>query len=147
MSFVKLRKKLSSKQFIISHIFILIVGLTFIFGIYYILNIQYQKPSSLFAGGPLTVLPRSLRLDLDHPDEDNLTFNPDILVSGKTSPLKEVLIFTDSENLVINSKKDGSFSTGLNLDEGENKITVVVFDSNGDTRSAERTVYYAKEKL
>lgn len=144
---MKLRKKLSTKQFIISHFFILIVSLTFIFGIYYILNIQYQKPSSLFAGGPLTVLPRSLRLDLDHPDGDSLSFQSSILLSGKTNPLNEVLIFTDSQDLVIKSKKDGSFSTVINLDEGDNKITAVVFDPNGDSKSIERSVYFSKEKL
>lgn len=143
---MKLKKKLSTKQFITFHILILIIGLIFLFGLYYILNIQYQKSTSPFAGGPVTTKPKSLKLDLDLND-DSLTFDSSILVSGKTSPLKEVLIFTDTQDLIITSKKDGSFSTTLNLDEGENKITVVVFDPTGDTRSAERTVYYSKEKL
>lgn len=144
---MKFSKKLTTKQFITSQLIILTLGLIFLLGLYYILDIQYQKSDKPFLSGPVTTPPKTLRLDLDHPDDNSLTFESPILVSGKTSPLKEVLIFTDSQNLVISSKKDGSFSLSLNLDEGENKITVAVFDSAGDVRSAERTVYYSKEKL
>jgi len=144
---MKLTKKLTTKQFIVSQFLIFIVSLAFLFGLHYILNIQYQKSDNPFSSGPVTTAPKTLRLDLDNPDENSLTFQPSILVSGKTSPLKEILIFTDSQDLTIVSKKDGSFSHTLNLDEGENRITVAVFDPTGDTRSAERTVYYSKEKI
>jgi len=144
---MKLGRKLSTKFFIVSNLLILIIGLIFLFALHYILNIQYQKPSNPFMGGPVTTPPKTLRLDLDNPDSDTLTFQPSILISGKTSPLKEILIFTDSQNLVISSKKDGSFSQVLNLDEGENNITLTVFDTKGDARSETRTVYYSKEKL
>lgn len=144
---MKLRKKLTTKQFVTSQLIILVLGLIFLSGLHYILNIQYQKGENPFLNGPVTTPPKTLRLDLDHPDDNSLFFENSILVSGKTSPLKEVLIFTDSQNLVISSKKDGSFSLSLNLDEGENNITVAVFDSRGDFRSAERTVYYTKEKI
>lgn len=144
---MKLSKKLSTKQFIFSQLLVLVAGLAFLFGLYYILNIQYQKSGNPFSNGPVTTNPKTLRLDLDHPDDDSLSFQSSIIVSGQTSPLKEVLIYTDSEDLVITSKKDGSFSTILNLDEGVNRIVVAVFDALGDTRSAERTVYFSKEKL
>ncbi len=144
---MKLKKKLSTRHFVISHLLILIIGLIFLGGLYYILNIQYQKPKGLFSNGPLTTLPKTLTLDLDQPGNDSLTFQSALLVSGKTAPLTEVLIFTASDNLVIKSRKDGSFSTEINLDEGENKITAVVFDQTGDSRSAERSIYYSKEKL
>ena len=144
---MKLSTKLSTKHFILSHILIFLAGLIFLGGLYYILNIQYQKPKGLFTGGPVTTLPKSLRLDLDQPDQDSLSNSESIIVSGKTGPGKEVLISTNTEDLVIKSKVDGSFSTLLNLDEGVNKITAVVFDTTGDSRSTERTVYYSKEKL
>ncbi len=144
---MKLNKKLSAGQFILSHFLILIVGLIFLSGLYYILNIQYQKSSNPFLNGPVTTTPKTLRLDLDHPDDDSLTYSSSIIVSGKTAPLKDVLIFTDSQNLVITSKKDGSFSTILDLDEGVNRIVAAVFDATGDTRSVERSVYYSREKI
>lgn len=144
---MKLNKKIPTKHFLLSQILILIIGLALLAGLYYILNIQYQKSSNPFSNGPVTTPPKTLRLTLDHPDEDNLSFQSSIIVSGQTAPLKEVLIFTDSQDLVIKSKTDGSFSTILNLDEGVNRITVAVFDVTGDSRSAERTVYYSKEKI
>lgn len=116
-------------------------------GLYYILNIQYQKPTKPFLHGPVTSIPKTLRLDLDQPADDSLTFQNSIIVSGQTSFGKDVLIFSSSEDLVIKSKNDGSFSTVFNLQPGINMITVAVFDADGDTRSIERTVYYSKEKI
>ncbi len=144
---MKLGKKLSTKQFIFSHILILTFGLIFLGGLYYILNIQYRRSTNPFLGGPVTTLPKTLRLDLTHPENESLVFQSPILVSGKTSPLSEVLIFTDSQNLVVKSKQDGSFSVNLDLDEGENKLTTTVFDQTGDSRSIERIVYYSKEQI
>lgn len=144
---VKLNKKLTTKHFVISHILILTIGLIFLAGLYYILSIQYQKPNDLFLNGPVTTPPKSLRLSLDQPDNDSLIFQSSIIVSGKTAPLANVLISTDINDTVIKSKPDGSFTTVLNLNEGVNRITAVVFDSTGDSRVAERTVYFSKEKI
>lgn len=143
----KLTKILSVKQFILSHLIILTVSLLFLTLIHYIVNIQYRQNDKPFESGPVTTPPKSLRLDLDQPDDDALTFQSSILISGKTGPAKEILISTDSQDLVITSKPDGSFSTVINLAEGVNNITAVVFDISGDFRSAERTVYYSKEKI
>ncbi len=144
---MKLNKKLEPKHFIISQLFILVFGLIALGFFYYILNIQYQTQEKPFLNGPITTTPKSLLLDLNQPDDDLMVFAPSILVSGKTGPLKEVLISTDSDDLIIKSKQDGSFSTELSLNEGVNRIMVVVFDTTGETRSLERTVFYSKEKL
>lgn len=143
----KLFTKLSTKHFIISHALILITSLAFIAGLYYILNIQYQKPKGVFVNGPVTSSHKSLLLSLEQPDQDSLSYSSSVIVSGKTGPGNTVLISTDTNDSVIKAKPDGSFSTVLNLDEGVNRITTAVFDSTGESRSAERTVYYSKEKL
>lgn len=144
---MKLSIKLSTKYFILSHLLILVICLIFLGSLHYMVNIQYQQPKNVFLNGPVTTLSKSLRLDLDQPDQDVLIFTPSIIVSGKTGPNKEVLISTDTADLVIKSKLDGSFSTVLNLDEGVNRITAIVFDSTGDFRSVERTVYFSKDKI
>lgn len=145
---MKLGKKLTTKHFILAHTLILITALMFLAGLYYILNIEYQQPAKdSFSNGPVTTTPKTLRLDLDQPDQDSLSYSASIIVSGKTGPKKEVLISTDNNDLVIESNQDGSFSTILNLDEGINRIIAVVFDSTGDWRSSQRTIYYSKEKL
>lgn len=144
---MKLTRKLSKKVFFISQLLILIFGLIFIGVLYYILNVQYEEPKRPFLAGPVTTTPKSLRLDLDQPEPDIISYAPSIVVSGKTGPSLEVLVFTDTNDLIIKSKPDGSFSTVLNLDEGINKITAVVFDPTGDSRTTERIVYYSKEKI
>lgn len=143
----KLSQKISPKLFFLSQVLTLAVSLLFLAGLYYILNIQYQQPKKPFLSGPVTSPPKSLRLDLDQPDEDTLTFGPSIIVSGKTAPNILVLISTDSEDLVVKSNPGGAFSTVLNLNEGVSRITAVVFDVTGASRSAERVVYYSKEKI
>ena len=144
---IKLTQKLSTKQFVLSLLIILTVGLFFLADLYYIVNIQYLGNDKPFESGPVTTPPKSLRLDLAEPDDNTLTFQSSIIISGKTAPSKEVLISTDTRDLVIKSKPDGSFSTVINLDEGVNTITAVVFDTTGDFRSVERIVYYSKEKI
>lgn len=144
---MKLTKKLAKKHFHLSILAIFLISLIFLGVLYYLVNIQYQKPKELFSNGPVTSLPKSLRLSLDQPDQDTLSFSSSIIVSGTTEPRKDVLISTDTNDFVIQSKADGSFSTVLDLDEGINRITTAVFDSTGDLRSAERTVYYSKEKI
>lgn len=143
---VKLTKTIPPKYSFLFLIFIFVLGLAGILWLHYIFNIQY-KPIKSFLAGPLTTAPKTLRLTLSEPDDESLTFKNQILISGNTSPYKDVLIFTTSQNQIIKSKVDGSFSTLLDLKFGVNKITVVVFDINGDTKETERIVYYSEEKL
>lgn len=144
---VKLTKKISSTHFFIFNFLILILGFSFLFGLYYILNIQYKVLTTPFSNGPVTSKPSSFTLNLTQPEDETLSNRSSILLSGKTSPHLQVLISTDLGDLVLESKSDGSFSTTLNLDEGVNNIKVVVFDPTGDTKIIERLVYYSKEKL
>lgn len=84
---------------------------------------------------------------MDQPDENELLFENEAIFSGKTSPNLEILIMSDLRDFVIKSDLAGKFSTVVELKEGPNKITAVVFDIEGDSRSAERNVYYSEEKL
>ncbi len=143
---MKLNKKLTTQQFILSHLLILSLGLIFLSGLFYILNTP-QNNASNTARGPVTALPKSLRIDLNQPEENLLTFQSSVIVSGNTLPFTQVLITTEAQDLVIESKKDGSFSTVIRLEEGVNNLTVAVFDSSGETKQLERTIYYSKEKI
>ena len=144
-----MQKSLSFKYFIISQVLILIVGLLFLGGLYYILTIQNQKPTDIYSptGRPITTAPSSLSLNLTSPSDDMLIFQPVVLISGETSPNLNLLITTDSQDLILKSDFDGSFSTTLDLDEGVNNIRVIVFDDQGEKRQEKKTVYYSKEKI
>ena len=144
-------KKLSFKAFVISQVLILITGLLFVGGLYYMVNSSslpgQPKISTLGSGGPVTKEPASLTLDLTTPDEDSLVFKDSIEFSGKTSPDSQVLITRVDFDVILESKNDGTFSGDFDLEEGVNEIRVVVFDQNGDQKELERTVYYSKEKI
>lgn len=146
-SFQILTRHLPQKVFVITMTLILLFGLGFIFAIHYIVNIQYRPQTNRLLSGPVTTPPKSLRIDLEQPDDNLLVFDPSLIISGKTAPNNQVLIFTDTQDFVIKTKPDGKFSAILNLDEGINRVTAVVFDVLGDSRSIERTVFYAKEKI
>jgi len=135
--------KLPGKTFTISALLILILGLAIIFGLSYYLNLPKPKGISF---KPVTSAPASLTLELNSPDDDLLVFTSSVVVSGKTSPKLPVLVTTASEDLVIEAKADGSFSTDLTLTPGINEITIVTFE-NGEQRELKRTVYYSKEKV
>lgn len=142
-----LGKKLSSKAFYLSLFLIFTVGLFLLLGLHYMINIQYQKPNTLFSNGPVTTQPKSLMLNLDQPDDNLLTFQNSIVISGTTGPYLDLLISSETADVVIKSKQDGSFSTVFNLNEGVNNINVVAFDATGDSRSGAKTIYYSKEKI
>lgn len=145
---MKLNRKISTKFFIISQILILLSGLIFLGSLYYILYLSYPASTSFSLGEKLfTQKPKTLHIDLDSPDQDSLTFEPSILISGKTSPNMDILILNNSEDFIVKSKNDGSFSASLDLNEGVNRIVAVVFDDSGEARLVERSVYYSKEKL
>lgn len=128
---------------------ILLACLGFIAGLDYIFNIQYrQKNGNFLSGnGPVTSAPVSLVLSLDQPDDDSLTFQQSLVVSGKTSSDAQILISTDSQDTVVEPKNDNTFSTILTLKEGVNNLDVYAFDKTGEQRSISKTVYYSKEQI
>lgn len=145
-----MNKKLSTKTFIISQLIILIVSLLFLGGLYYILYLQYPtslSKSSLNKFGPVTKEPTTLTLELTTPDDNLLSFQKDLEIAGKTLPHLKILITSSLDDLIVESKSNGSFLQEFSLSEGVNEIKVVVFDKNGDQKEIERTVYYSKEKI
>ena len=138
--------RLSTTTFIISQVLILILGIGSIFGYNLLLNPKEQKPNS-FAKGPVTNTPASLTLEITDPDDELLTFNSSLIITGKTLPKLDVLVTAEDEDLVVESKSDGTFSADLNLKLGVNEITIASFDEAGNTREIKRTVYYSKEKI
>ena len=145
---INLGKRLTRKQFMLSQILILAVGLFLIVTLYYLVNIQYRPTANPYSLGlTVTTPPKSLRMDLNQPDDDLLTFTKEVMVSGQTGPNMAVLISSQSQDLIVKSSTDGKFSTIFDLNAGVNEISVVVFDATGDTRSETRTVYFSEEKI
>lgn len=142
-----MNKTLSTTQFTAFVISLFVFGLISIGASYYFLNKELFQGNDGFSKGPITSSPKTLRIDLETPTEDTLLFASDVIISGKTGPNLDVLIMTQNSDFVIKSDSSGNFSTVLELNAGPNKITAVVFDGEGDNRSAQRNVYYSEEKI
>ncbi|MBI4038144.1 hypothetical protein HY387_00615 [Candidatus Daviesbacteria bacterium] len=144
---LKLTKVLSTKTFVISQTLILFLFLILLGGLHYIVNIQYQKPTKYSLLGPVTTKPVSFTLEVQNPDDSSLVFQKNILISGKTNPKLPVLLSSQFNDQVIESREDGTFSSEFSLKEGVNEIKIAVFNATGEERSLQRTVYYSKEKI
>jgi len=86
-------------------------------------------------------------LELNNPDNDLLVFNKELEISGKTIPNSYVLVTNMSDDIVIKSRSDGSFSGEFELSDGVNEIKIISFDQNGEQKEVERAVYFSKEKI
>lgn len=142
-----MNRPLSAKAFMISQLVILLIGLSFIGGLHYLLNVQYQSHSPAFLTNPVTSAPKSLILQVSDPDDDSLVFKSRLLLSGKTLPNLAILISTGETSQVITSLADGRFSSSINLKEGPNKISLTVFSPVGEEKTVVKNVYYSLEQI
>ena len=125
---------------------ILLVGFIFTGWLFY-LDLQNQKPKQYSLTGPVTREPSSLILELNTPDDNLLTFDSSLLISGKTQGNTEVLITSLDLDLVTKSRPDGNFSATFSLTEGLNEIKIIPVNTKGEQKEIDRTIYYSKEKI
>ncbi len=140
-----LDKEISTKAFILSHLFLLIISVLALFGLYYYLHggssDEWKKRALL------TQAPKSLTLDINSPDEDSLLFDKSILVSGSTSPGAVLIITINGTDLAFESNKKGDFSKILTLLPGVNNISITALDSKGGSKTVDKVVYFSEEKI
>lgn len=145
---LKFLRPLPSKTFIFSQIALLLVGITILLVINYFLNNRSSVISGYSPSGkPVTMAPTTLTLEITSPNEDSLTFQPSVIISGQTNPNSNVLVSSQYQNKILQSQFDGSFSTVFELETGVNQITIATFSDKGDQKSISRTVYYSEEKI
>ena len=87
---------------------------------------------------PTAEVSQELILEVNQPKDKSTVNSSTITVSGKTSPGADVFI-NDKE---LKADSQGEFDTTLNLDEGENIITVVASDGQGNFSEKELTVFF-----
>lgn len=137
---------LSTKTFIISHAVILSLGLLFFGGLYYILyEDQFRKPDQNY--NPVTKEPQSFILEVKSPEDDTLTYDPTLIVSGKTGPDAAVIVTSGENDLGFQSGPDGQFSKVFNLSGGANIVEITAFDPQGNSKTITKSIYYEQEKI
>ncbi len=96
---------------------------------------------------PVTSEPSALILNLSNPEENSLVFEKDLLIQGKSSPKATIVLSSDDEDLVVEAKSEGDFSTVVKLKNGANEFLITAFDHLGNSKSERRVIYYSPEKL
>lgn len=97
--------------------------------------------------GTVTTQPLSLNLDLNSPEDEILVNDKSVLVSGKTLPNASVLITDESKETATTADDKGDFSKVVTLDDGLNHLVITSFDSEGDSKTVNKTIYYSEDKL
>lgn len=138
---------LSTKQFIISHLVLLLLSLTFLGGMYYILNESDFKANLVRDYRPVTTKHLSFNFELSNPEDELLVFEKTVLVSGKTAPRATIIITSDIDTIATSANNLGEFSKVINLSKGLNNLTIVGFDESGNSKQEIRTIFYSEEKI
>ncbi|OGY25252.1 MAG: hypothetical protein A2134_02100 [Candidatus Woykebacteria bacterium RBG_16_39_9b] len=123
-------------------------GLGIVVGILLSLLFWYLRTASPepVPSGTSQSTPNELVLALSNP-EDGTTVNKDIItVSGKTGVPAIVVVNGGAEDIIL-EKTDGTFSTEYKLLEGENEVTVTVFDETGNEKTETRNILYLNEQI
>jgi len=94
---------------------------------------------------PTPTISPSITLTLDQPRDEEVVSNKVLVVSGKTQSNAVVTVIADSASDVITPSTDGSFSTTVNLDNGQNVLEVISIAPNGESITIKKTVTYSQE--
>lgn len=141
-----MNKNLGTNIFIFSMILILLVACGFFAVLHFFVNPQ-QNPITTANYQPVTSKPVSLTLNLSSPDDNLLVFDPNLLVSGQTTSGTLILVTLNDSNQILNASTQGDFSLTVKLQTGNNQIIVSAFDTLGNYKTEERSIYYSEEKL
>ncbi len=139
-------KVLSTKTFILSHLTILILALAFFGGLYYILYPE-RFATSVAEYVPITKEPVSLFLEISSPEDDVLVTDGSLVISGKTGPDASVIISSQATDAALQANSNGEFSKVFTLSPGANIIEINVYDTEGNSKSITKSVFYSEEEI
>ena len=86
-------------------------------------------------------------ISLTNPDDETIVSSKTLTISGKTNPGATIIIYTTSDQQVIQPSTQGDFSTTLTLDSGENLLKITSILPSGETTNLNRTVTFSTENF
>lgn len=142
------------KEVLFAIIIGLILGGVIIFGLQLANKSSQQASSTTATPTPITnqsnLTPTPTQTDqnltISSPSNNSVVNTPTVKVVGKTFKNSPVAIYTNSDEQLVISGADGSFSADIALDGGENLIKIT---SQSDSASAnsEVTIIYTTAKI
>lgn len=137
------------KKKIFTTFLILLIGTLFALGGFYLYQqskvIKPSKIKKIVLEEPSPAPDSSIFISVAKPEDEEVSTTRSLTISGKTIPNAKIVILTPTTQEAGVAAKDGSFSTDINLDEGENIIEISAVADNGETAKIKRTVIYTTE--
>jgi len=94
-----------------------------------------------------TPAPEELSLALTSPEDNSISSEEKIEVSGKTAPEATVIILYQGGEKIIQADEGGNFSSEITLVGGANEIKITAYDQNGNEVSKTLNVVYSTAEL
>jgi hypothetical protein len=139
------------KEKIILLFIAILIGLLVALGIFFFFQYTKQvKPSEIkkiTIQNPSPAVQSSVFLTIDQPNDESVADNRVIRISGKTVPNAKIVILTQGNEEAAIPTVDGSFSTDITVDTGENIIQIIAVAPNGEIVSTKRVVTYSNESF
>lgn len=82
------------------------------------------------------------QLVINSPEEELLTSEAELIVSGSANPNNFVIILVNDVETISNTDQAGNFSVKVKLELGGNLIEIISLDEDGKQISKQRTVVY-----
>lgn len=86
-------------------------------------------------------------LTIDTPNDESVTANPTVTISGKTTPDATIIINNTDTDQVVNPSATGNYSITLDLSSGENLITITAVAADGSEINKKLTLTYSTEQF
>ncbi len=86
------------------------------------------------------------QLVINSPEEELLTSEEELIVSGSANPNSFVVILVNDAETISSTDQAGNFSVKVKLELGGNLIEIISLDEDGKQISKQRTVVYEATK-
>ena len=86
-------------------------------------------------------------LTLENPQNESIFSEDEITVSGKTRASALLVVISPVDEQAIEADDKGNFETEISLEEGDNEITVTVYNDDKQEETKSVTVYYSEEEI
>lgn len=89
----------------------------------------------------------SVFLTIETPKDEEVFDKKVIAVNGKTEPGAIIIVSTHVSDEVIEPASNGSFSTTITIEDGQNQLEITAIAPNGQETKITRTVTYSIESF
>lgn len=89
----------------------------------------------------------SFFLEVSSPEDQSLSNEAKITLSGKTQPGATVVVAYETAEDIVDADENGAFASNITLVAGTNEIIITAFDANGNQVNKTVNVVYSTTKI